>query len=71
MKFGGGGGGDPPKTFFRSFSSSSSNICKPDPENHGRMICKRVVSTNEYDPINGSRSEHKETEEEQRPFSIS
>jgi hypothetical protein len=56
MKFGGGGGGDPPKTFFRSFSSSSSNICKPDPENPGRMICKRVVSTNEYDPINGTRS---------------
>ena len=57
MKFGGnGGGGGKPYIRFGSTSIMSSTICRPDPENPGQQICKKVHQETVIDPETGKRS---------------
>jgi hypothetical protein len=51
IEFAKGGEGGGPKGFFRSVSSFSSVVCRPDPENPGRQICKRVEQSDTFDPF--------------------
>lgn len=68
IKFSNGGGGEGPKSYFKSYSSVSSVVCKPDPENPGRQICKRVENSKSYDPISGIQSRHRESEDDHPTF---
>ena len=51
IEFSKGGDGGGPKGFFKSVSSYSSVVCRPDPDNPGRQICKRVEQSDTYDPF--------------------
>jgi hypothetical protein len=66
IEFSKGGDGDGPKGFFKSVSSFSSVVCRPDPENPGRQICKRVEQSDTYDPFNGGSESRKRESEEYR-----
>ena len=56
LKHGGNGGGGKPYIRFGGFTSSSSIVCRPDPENPGQQICKKVVKESSIDPETGKRS---------------
>jgi hypothetical protein len=55
MKFGRGGGDDKPHIRFGMSTFSSSQICQPDPENPGNIICKKTVNESSLDPETGKR----------------
>ena len=68
LKFGGGGGGGgKPYVRFGSMSSFSSTICRPDPDNPGQQICKKVHQETVIDPETGKRSVRNIEKEEQMP----
>ena len=52
---GSGNGSDNGKPYIRfgSSSSFSSTICRPDPENPGQQICKKIVRQTVIDPETG------------------
>ena len=56
LKHGGNGGGGKPYVRFGGYSSSSSTVCRPDPENPGHQICKKVVKETSIDPNTGKMS---------------
>lgn len=66
IEFAKGGDGGGPKGFFKSVSSFSSVVCRPDPENPGRQICKRVEQSDTYDPFEGGHQQRKRESEEVR-----
>ena len=70
MKFGGnGGGGGKPYIRFGSSSSFSQTICRPDPENPGSQICKKVITHSSVDPETGNRTERHTESEDSEPVS--
>ena len=68
MKFGGsgGGGGGGGKPYIRQSFMSYSQVCRPDPENPGQQICKKVRQESYLDPETGKRSVRNVESEESR-----
>jgi len=65
-KFGGSGGGKPFIAFGGS-SRSSQTVCRPDPNNPGQQICKRIEKESYRDPFTGEQRSRTNESDEYRP----
>lgn len=69
-RFHNGGGGGPSGFFaFGGSSKSSSTICRPDPNNPGHQICKKVFKETRIDPQTGHQYTTTNESEESREIS--